>query len=54
MEQLLLEPVVLQKIISIRRMFDALGERNEATAMIVEQMNKSKSNAEFLAKIGKK
>jgi len=54
MEQLLLDPVVLQKIISIRRMFDALGGNNDATAMIVEQMNKSKSNAEFLAKIGKK
>ncbi len=53
-EELLLDPSVLAKIISIRRMFDALGERNEATEMILGQMAKTKSNQEFLDKIGKK
>jgi transcription termination factor Rho len=53
-EDLLLDPGVLQKVISIRRMFDALGENNDATEMIIGQMTKTKSNAEFLEKIGKK
>jgi len=53
-EDLLLDPAVLQKVISIRRMFDALGENNDATEMIIGQMTKTKSNAEFLDKIGKK
>jgi transcription termination factor Rho len=53
-EELLLDPVILAKIISIRRMFDALGERNEATEMILGQMAKTKTNQEFLDKIGKK
>ena len=53
-EDLLLDPGVLQKVISIRRMFDALGENNDATEMIIGQMTKTKNNAEFLEKIGKK
>ena len=53
-EDLLLDPVVFQKVISIRRMFDALGENNDATGMIIGQMTKTKNNAEFLDKIGKK
>ena len=53
-EELILDPATLQKIIAIRRMFDAVGENDNATEMIIGQMNKSKSNAEFLAKIGKK
>jgi transcription termination factor Rho len=44
----------MTKIISIRRMFDALGEKNDTTEMILEQMAKTKNNEEFLAKIGKK
>ena len=35
-------------------MFDALGENNDATEMIIGQMAKTKNNAEFLEKIGKK
>lgn len=54
MEHLLLEPEVLQKVIAIRRMFDAVGENKNATEMIVEQMKKAKNNGEFLARIGKK
>ena len=53
-EDLLLDPAALAKIISIRRMFDALGEKNDAAEMIIEQMTKTKNNAEFMAKIGKK
>jgi transcription termination factor Rho len=54
MEELLLEPTVLAKIVSIRRMFDALGENTEVTEMILGQMTKTKNNKEFLDKIGKK
>jgi len=53
-EELILDAATLQKVISIRRMFDALGENNDATEMIIAQMSKTKNNAEFLAKIGKK
>jgi len=53
-EDLLLDPPALAKIISIRRMFDAIGEKNDAAEMIIEQMTKTKNNAEFMAKIGKK
>ena len=53
-EELLLDPAVLQKVISIRRMFDAVGDNENATSMIIEQMNKTKSNSDFLSKIGKK
>jgi transcription termination factor Rho len=54
MENLLLEPTVMTKIISIRRMFDALGKSEETTEMILGQMAKTKNNQEFLDKIGKK
>jgi len=54
MENLLLEPAVMAKIISIRRMFDALGKADETTEMILGQMAKTKNNQEFLDKIGKK
>jgi transcription termination factor Rho len=53
-EELILSEATLSKVISIRRMFDALGENNEATQMIIAQMTKTKNNEEFLAKIGKK
>ncbi|MDD4410215.1 MAG: transcription termination factor Rho [Candidatus Shapirobacteria bacterium] len=54
MENLLLDPAVMAKIISIRRMFDALGKAEETTEMILGQMAKTKNNQEFLDKIGKK
>jgi transcription termination factor Rho len=53
-EDLLLEPAELQKIVSIRRMFDVMASQNEASEMIIEQMKKTKTNEEFMAKIGKK
>jgi transcription termination factor Rho len=53
-EELILDNATLTKVISIRRMFDALGENNDATEMIISQMSKTKNNADFLGKIGKK
>lgn len=53
-EELLLDQATLTKVISIRRMFDAMGDNNNATEMIIEQMNKTKNNEDFMAKIGKK
>jgi transcription termination factor Rho len=38
----------------IRRIFDTLTDKNEATAMVIEQMIKTKTNSEFLKKIGKR
>jgi transcription termination factor Rho len=49
-----LDTATLTKVIAIRRMFDALGENKDASEMIIAQMSKTKSNEEFLAKIGKK
>jgi len=53
-EELILDSATLTKVISIRRMFDALGENSDATEMIIAQMSKTKNNEEFMAKIGKK
>jgi transcription termination factor Rho len=53
-EELLLKPETLARIIAVRRMFDALGENQDASEMIIAQMGKTKNNEEFLAKIGKK
>lgn len=53
-EEFLLSPESLNRIIAIRRMFDALGENDNASELIINQMAKTKSNDEFLVKIGKK
>ncbi len=55
-EELLLTQESLTKIMAIRRMFDALsgGEKDGTTEMIIEQMRKTKSNAEFMSKVGKR
>lgn len=53
-EELLLDQAILMKIVAIRRMFDAMAEKDGATERILEQLNKTKSNAEFLAMVGKK
>jgi transcription termination factor Rho len=53
-EEFLLSTEILSRIIAIRRMFDALGENGSSSEMIIEQMNKTKNNQEFLTKIGKK
>jgi len=52
-EDLLMDGATMMKIISIRRMFDAVSNQNEVTEMIIEQMKKTKNNEDFLAKIGK-
>jgi len=53
-EEFLLSEENLGKIMAIRRMFDALGENDGTTEMIIEQMKKTKDNEEFLKKVGKK
>lgn len=53
-DELLLDPTVIAKLTAMRRMFDVLGDKNNASEMIIEQMMKSKNNAEFLGKVGKK
>ncbi|MBI2465598.1 transcription termination factor Rho [Candidatus Shapirobacteria bacterium] len=53
-EELLLELKVLERIMGIRRMFDALGDREDTGEVVIEQMRKTKTNQEFLDKIGKK
>jgi transcription termination factor Rho len=53
-DELLLEPQTLSKVMAIRRMFDALGDENKTTELIIEQMRKTKSNDDFLKKVGKK
>lgn len=52
-EELLLDRSTLLKVMAIRRMFDAVGEHNDATEMIIGQMGKTKSNDQFLKKVGK-
>ena len=55
-DELLLDSVTLGKLVAMRRMFDVIGDRdkNGVTEMMIDQMAKSKNNAEFLAKVGKK
>ena len=55
-DELLLDPVIMAKLVAMRRMFDVIGDRdkNGVTEMILDQLSKSKNNAEFLAKVGKK
>ncbi|MFA6518258.1 MAG: transcription termination factor Rho [Candidatus Shapirobacteria bacterium] len=53
-EELLLDDSTLGRIVSIRRMFDTLGNTDEAAEMIIDQMRKTKTNADFLAKVVKK
>ena len=53
-EELLLEPSIMQKMITIRRWFDAVDDKQSVTEMISEQMVKTKTNAEFLGKVGQK
>ncbi len=52
-EEFLLEPEILNKMTAVRRMFDNIEDKEEATIMVMEQMKKTKMNAEFMKKIGK-
>jgi transcription termination factor Rho len=51
-EELLYGEKIMPKIITMRKMLDMLGE-NERTELFIEQLRKSKSNAEFLKTLGK-
>jgi len=53
-EELLLSEETLMKVVAIRRMFDVVGEQNDSTQMIIDQMRKTKSNDDFLKNVGKK
>ncbi|MFZ2152879.1 MAG: transcription termination factor Rho [Microgenomates group bacterium] len=53
-EEFLLDPKVLGQVMGMRRMFDALGDREDVGEVVIEQMRKTKYNEEFLMKIGKK
>ena len=53
-EELLLSQEVLARVMAMRRMFDVIAEKDEAAVMIMEQMDKAKTNEEFLKKVGKK
>jgi transcription termination factor Rho len=51
-EDLLLDPVTLRQSWMLRRMVSMLGE-NEGAELMLTRMAKTKSNAEFLASLGK-
>ncbi len=53
-EEFLLDGEVLKKTIAIRRMFDALGDKEHMTERMIEMMTKTKNNDEFLSKVLKK
>lgn len=53
-EEFLLDEETLSRIISVRRMFDVMEGNENAAELIIDQMKKTKSNDEFLKKIGKK
>lgn len=53
-EEFLLKPDELEATVKIRRMLDALGNKGGDNSMaIIEQMGKTKDNADFLAKLSK-
>ena len=51
-EELLLEPAVLAKVWTLRRMIDTIGGL-ESVELILERLSKTKNNAEFLATLNK-
>lgn len=51
-EELLLTPDELKKTVTLRRMLDMLGE-GEATATLIERLQKQDTNEEFLNSLGK-
>lgn len=53
-DELLLKPETLSQVMTIIRMFEALGEKEDTTEVLMEQMKKTKTNEEFLKKVGKK
>lgn len=53
-DELLLRPETLAQVMAIIRMFEALGDKENITEVLMEQMKKTKTNDEFLKKVGKK
>ncbi|MBP6989698.1 transcription termination factor Rho [Candidatus Shapirobacteria bacterium] len=53
-EELLLPPETLSRVMAMRRMFDNLDEKEQITELIIEQMNKTETNDDFLKKVGKR
>lgn len=47
-EDLLLPKKIQERVLTMRRMLDALGEREGTTELILERLRKTKSNEEFL------
>jgi transcription termination factor Rho len=53
-DELLLKPETLAQVMAIIRMFEALGDKENITEVLMEQMKKTETNDEFLKKVGKK
>lgn len=53
-EDLLLSAETLTKVMALRRMFDNLDNREQTTELIIEQMNKTDNNEDFMKKVGKR
>jgi transcription termination factor Rho len=53
-DELLLKPETLTQVMAIIRMFEALGDKENITEVMMEQMKKSKTNEDFFKKVGKK
>jgi len=49
-DDLLIDPVTYQSIITLQRMLDML-DKEERTSTLVDQMKRSKTNKEFLASL---
>ncbi|KKQ31442.1 MAG: Transcription termination factor Rho [Candidatus Shapirobacteria bacterium GW2011_GWE1_38_10] len=53
-EELLLPAETLSRVMAMRRMFDNLEEKDQMTELIIDQMNKTDNNEDFLKKVGKR
>jgi transcription termination factor Rho len=51
-EELLLEPDVLNRIWTLRRMIDTIGS-NESVELVIERLSRTKTNQEFLATLNR-
>lgn len=52
-EELILSPEQLKKTVTLRRMLSMLGDSGEATATLIERLQKTETNDEFLDSLGK-
>jgi len=52
-EELILSEEQLKKTVTLRRMLNMLGDSGEATATLIERLQKTESNDEFLDSLGK-